>query len=299
MALLPSCHRTATPAAAARLGRGLRGSRRLLRPLAGWSAGIGAYFLLIGLLAASMIDFLADNPRFADLAAQAGFAGLGQCSRLSATLFALLAIPVGAFAAVRLAAFAAAETDATAHPPVRPPDDPTRLLTAETVATLAAAAILITVASAATWLGTAIAGARLPLLAALAGTWNVLPVVLLCLGAAVAALGWRAPRRQRRRCATRRRRVPAEGRRRQHRRPHLGEQRCRRSPISPQYRTPGRTGGPRSPWLRSRSQPRRRAGTATSDATCGGRPLVAGRRGKPWAVTSHPVDDRVVRAFGS
>ena len=46
-------------------------------PLAGWAAGAAAYFLLIGLLATSMTDFLRDNPAFADLAAQAGFAQLG------------------------------------------------------------------------------------------------------------------------------------------------------------------------------------------------------------------------------
>jgi ABC-2 type transport system permease protein len=51
--------------------------RRTLRPLAGWSAAIGAYYLLIGLIADSMTGFLAENPRLADLAAQAGFAGLG------------------------------------------------------------------------------------------------------------------------------------------------------------------------------------------------------------------------------
>jgi ABC-2 type transport system permease protein len=35
-----------------------------------------------------------------------------------------------------------------------------------------------------------VVGADLPLGAALAGVWNTLPVALLCLGAAVAALGW-------------------------------------------------------------------------------------------------------------
>ncbi|MEU6075974.1 hypothetical protein [Micromonospora sp. NPDC047074] len=71
--------------------------RRLLRPLAGWTAGVGAYFLLIGLLAVSMTDFLADNPQFADLAAQAGFAGLGSVEGYVAAMFALLAIPAGIF----------------------------------------------------------------------------------------------------------------------------------------------------------------------------------------------------------
>jgi ABC-2 type transport system permease protein len=39
--------------------------RRTLRPLAGWAAGVAAYFLLIGLVARSMMDFLTANPQFA------------------------------------------------------------------------------------------------------------------------------------------------------------------------------------------------------------------------------------------
>ncbi|PZG01547.1 polyketide antibiotic transporter [Micromonospora deserti] len=167
--------------------------RRLLRPLAGWSAGVGAYFLLIGVLAVSMTDFLADNQRFADLAGEAGFAGLGSVRGYTATMFALLAVPVGVFAAVRMAGFAAAEADRRLTGLHAQPITRGRLLGAEVAATGAGAAVLLTVAGAATWLGAAAVDADLPVLAALAGTWNVLPIALLCLGAAVLALGW-APR---------------------------------------------------------------------------------------------------------
>ncbi|MEU4773871.1 hypothetical protein [Micromonospora sp. NPDC023644] len=166
--------------------------RRMLRPLAGWSSGVGAYFLLVGVLTVSLTDFLADNPRFADLAAQAGFAGLGTVRGYAATLFALLAVPVGAFTAVRIAAFAAAETDGRLtllHAGTVPR---ARLLIAEVGTTAVGAAVLVTVAGVATWLGAILVGADLPLRAAVAGTWNVLPVALLNLGAAVLVLG-RAP----------------------------------------------------------------------------------------------------------
>lgn len=163
--------------------------RRALRPLAGWSVGIGAYFLLIGLLADSMTAFLAKNPRFADLAAQAGFAGLGTVRGYAATLFALLAIPVGAFAAVRLAAFAVAETSGRLTLLQAGPTTRARLLAAEMVTTTAGVLVLVTVAAVATWLGAATVGADLPLSAALAGTWNVIPVALLSLGAATLTLG--------------------------------------------------------------------------------------------------------------
>ncbi|MCZ7436691.1 hypothetical protein O7598_09845 [Micromonospora sp. WMMC241] len=167
--------------------------RRMLRPFAGWSAGIGAYFLLIGMLAESLTGFLADNPRFADLAAQAGFAGLGTVRGYAATLFALLAVPVGAFTAVRLAALAAAETGERLTLLLAGPVTRGRLLNAEILTTAAGAAVLVTVAATATWLGASLVDANLPLSAALAGAWNTLPVALLSLAAATVALG-RAPR---------------------------------------------------------------------------------------------------------
>ncbi|MEW2385528.1 hypothetical protein AB0873_26040 [Micromonospora sp. NPDC047707] len=167
--------------------------RRSLRPLAGWAAGVGAYFLLIGVVATSMTRFLTDNPRFADLAAQAGFSGLGSVRGYVATLFALLAVPVGAFAAVRLAAFAAAEVERRLTPLYALPVTRLRVLGAEVATVLAGSVVLLAVAAATTWAGAAVVDADLPPGAALAGTLNVLPVVLLCLGAAVLAVGW-APR---------------------------------------------------------------------------------------------------------
>jgi ABC-2 type transport system permease protein len=163
--------------------------RRTLRPLAGWSVGVGAYFLLIGLIADSMTGFLADNPRFAELAAQAGFATLSGVQGYAATLFALLAVPVGVCAAVRIAAFADDETDRRLTLLYAGPITRRRSATAETTAAAFAAVTLAVVAAIATWLGTTIAGAGLGLGEALAGAVNVLPVAALCLGAAVFALG--------------------------------------------------------------------------------------------------------------
>ncbi|MBO4206075.1 polyketide antibiotic transporter [Micromonospora echinofusca] len=164
--------------------------RRLLRPLAGWTAGVGAYYLLIGLLAVSMTTFLADNPRFADLAVQAGFAGLGSVEGYVATMFALLAIPAGTFTAVRIAATATAETDRQLTLIYAGPVTRLRLLAAETATTAAGTVALTTLAGLATWIGARSAGAPLKLDAALTGATNVLPIAALCLAAAIFALGW-------------------------------------------------------------------------------------------------------------
>ncbi|GAA0504067.1 hypothetical protein Ade02nite_35040 [Paractinoplanes deccanensis] len=182
---------------AARLG--LLGSveafavRRVLRPLTGWTLGVGAYYLLIGLTAVSVTAFLADNAGLADQAEQAGFASLRSIAGFTATLFAVLAMPAGVFAATRLGAFVAAENDRRLTSLMAQPISRARLIGAETIATAAAATMLVTAAGLAVWAGAATTGGYLPLLAALRGAWNVLPIGLLSLGAAVLAAGW-APR---------------------------------------------------------------------------------------------------------
>ncbi|MDR7276894.1 hypothetical protein [Catenuloplanes atrovinosus] len=167
--------------------------RRALPAVAAWSAGIVAYFLLIGLTVTSVAEFLAANAAFTGTAAEAGFAGLDTTGGLTATLFAVLALPVGAFTGVRLAAFTAAETDRRLATLAAGPLSRHRLLGAEVAATVGGALVLLTAAAVATWAGVAAAGGALPLTAALAGTWNTLPIVLLSLGAAVLAVG-AAPR---------------------------------------------------------------------------------------------------------
>ena len=167
--------------------------RRALRPLTGWMIGIGAYYLLIGLTAVSVTGFLRDNPALAGEASQAGFEGLGSVTGFAATLFAILALPVGGFTAVRMSGFVAAETDRRLTLLACGPLTRVRLIGAEIVATGVAAAVLVTGAGLCTWAGVTIMDGDLTVAAAVRGAGNVLPVVLLSLGAAVLAVGW-APR---------------------------------------------------------------------------------------------------------
>ncbi|MEV4703183.1 hypothetical protein [Actinoplanes sp. NPDC049316] len=167
--------------------------RRTLRPLTGWMLGVGAYYLLIGLTAVSITDFLNDNPALAGEAAQAGFDGLGSIAGFAATLFAILALPAGGFTAVRMSAFTGAETDRRLTLLASQPVTRLRLIAAETAVTAAAAAVLVTGAGLLTWAGVTAAGGEFGVAAALRGVWNVLPIVLLSLGAAVFGVGW-APR---------------------------------------------------------------------------------------------------------
>lgn len=167
--------------------------RRCLRNLLGWAAGLGAYFLLIGLLAVSVSEFLTDNPRFTELATEAGFTELGTVEGYVASLFTLLSIPVGVYAASRVAADAADEGERRFATLFALPVSRLRWARTEAAVLMLGCASLATTAGVAAWAGTQLVGADLGLGAALAGVLNVLPVAALCLGAALFALGW-APR---------------------------------------------------------------------------------------------------------
>ncbi|SHN44934.1 ABC transporter permease [Cryptosporangium aurantiacum] len=164
--------------------------RRLLPALAGWALALTAYFLLIGFTAQTTIDFLTDNPTFADRASGAGFE-LASVKGFAATLFAILALPVGGFVAVRIAAFAEEEHARRVTLLATAPIIRLRLLSAEIAVTAAGAVLLCLTAGVATWLGVLAGGNRaLSFTGALAGTLNTLPIIALCLGAAVLALAW-------------------------------------------------------------------------------------------------------------
>lgn len=163
---------------------------RTRRSLAGWSAGAMAYFLLIGLLTTTLTGFLRDNPYFARLADQAGFADLGSAQGYFSALYTLLAVAIGAFTASRVAVTAADEVAGRLALPYSRPVGRLRWAAAEAVAIGLASVVLAAAAGLAGWAGASWVDARLGLGEALAGALAVLPVAMLCLGAALAALGW-------------------------------------------------------------------------------------------------------------
>jgi ABC-2 type transport system permease protein len=165
-------------------------AHRMRRPVLAWGAGLAAYFLLIGLLTTSMVEFLRDNAAFAEMAARAGFAQLSSVQGYASAMFSLLAVPIGAFAATRLAATAADERTGQLTLLFSAPVSRIRWVATESVAVCGAVLLLALVAGLATWAGAALVGAGLGPGEAVAGALSVVPVALLCLGAALTALGW-------------------------------------------------------------------------------------------------------------
>ncbi|HEV7188726.1 MAG TPA: hypothetical protein VGN28_12600 [Blastococcus sp.] len=178
--------------APSRLVRSLPGLavHRVRRPVLTWGLALCAYFLLIGLLARTMIQFLSDNPMFARLAARAGLVQLGSVEGYVSAIFALVAVPLGSFAASRLASSAADEHAGRLTQLYALPVSRVRWALTEAVAVLGAVVLLAVATGLATWVGTSWVGAGLAVRDAVAGTLAVVPVALLCLGAALLALGW-------------------------------------------------------------------------------------------------------------
>jgi ABC-2 type transport system permease protein len=105
-------------------------------------------------------------------------------------MFSLLAVPLGAFAATRIAATAADEHAGRLTLLYSTPVSRTRWMATEAAAVVGAVLLLASVTGLATYAGTAWVDAGLGPGEAVAGALNVVPVALLCLGASVAALGW-------------------------------------------------------------------------------------------------------------
>lgn len=164
--------------------------RRGGRSTIGWAIGIAAYFLLVGALIASILEFFGKNPRFAELAGAAGFAGLDSANGVAAALFSLLAIPTGLYAATRLAAMVADEKARCWTSLFAAPISRTRLVTTEIGVTTLGVVVLHETAALAILAGAAITGAPLEIGAALVGGLNTAPIALLSVGAGALAVGW-------------------------------------------------------------------------------------------------------------
>jgi ABC-2 type transport system permease protein len=164
--------------------------RRGIRSTIGWAIGISAYFLLVGALIASILEFFDQNRRFAELAAAAGFAGLDSANGFAAALFSLLAIPTGLYAATRLASMVADEKARRWTALFAAPVSRTRLAAIEVGEVTVGVVVLHATAALAIWAGAVITGTPLTFGAALAGALNSAPIAWLSVGAAAFAVGW-------------------------------------------------------------------------------------------------------------
>ncbi|ASR36975.1 hypothetical protein BAY61_20555 [Prauserella marina] len=162
---------------------------RSVRPCLMWTFAVSSFAMFLGGVSGSVIDFLAAQPRFAALAADAGFSGLDTISGFAAVIFSVLAVVAGFYAVSRMKAVATAEFTGRAVHLFALPLTRRRLVLAEVVVGASGIVLMLSTAAAAMWCGTFIAGEHLPLPETVAGALNVAPVSVLSLAAATLALG--------------------------------------------------------------------------------------------------------------
>jgi ABC-2 type transport system permease protein len=143
---------------------------------------------VVGALLASILELFQTNPRFAELAAAAGV--VLSVNVVAATMFSLLAVPTGLYAAMRLAAMVADEKAGRWTLLFAEPISRVRLVSTEIMVTVGGVVALHCTAAVAVWSGAKITGAPLQLTDSLAGALNSLPVALLAAGAAAVGVGW-------------------------------------------------------------------------------------------------------------
>jgi len=163
--------------------------RRTARTTLGWVTGTAAFFLLVGALLASVLEFV-QTPRIAELAAAAGVSGLGSVNVFAAALFSPLPVPTGLYAAMRLATMVADEKAGRWTLLFAQPISRVRLVSTEIMVTVGGVVALHCSAAAAIWGGAKITGAPLQFTDSVAGALNPLPVALLAAGAAAVGVGW-------------------------------------------------------------------------------------------------------------
>ncbi|MDT5137254.1 MAG: polyether ionophore transport system permease protein, partial [Mycobacterium sp.] len=164
--------------------------RRAGRITLWWTIGIATYFFLVGTTLAWLLELFETNRRFAELAAAAGLGGHNLVNVIAASLFSVLAVPTGLYAAIRLGAMVADERAGRSTLLFAQPISRGRLMSTEMVVTAGGVVALHCVAAFAVWGGAEITGAPLQLSDSLAGALNFVPAALLAAGAAAVGVGW-------------------------------------------------------------------------------------------------------------
>lgn len=164
--------------------------RRSARTTLGWVIGIAAFFVLVGALLASVLEFFNTNERITELAAEAGMTSLDSINLFAASLFSLLPVPTGLYAVMRLAAMVADERAGRWNLLLAQPVSRGRLVSVEIAIAVLGIIVLHCAAATAIWCGARITGAPLQFTDSLAGALNPIPVALLAAASAAVALGW-------------------------------------------------------------------------------------------------------------
>jgi ABC-2 type transport system permease protein len=167
-------------------------SRRLVLPAAlGWTTGLGAYALLIGLLTRDMLDFLRESPGIVEIAQQLGIDSLDRAEGVLGFGFGVFALGVALVAAQQAAAIREEEATGRLETLLVRPLGRTRWLAGRLVAVSGALLLVSATTGLAAWIGVVARGETVDAWRLAAAAANLLPPALLFLGLALAVFGLR------------------------------------------------------------------------------------------------------------
>lgn len=161
--------------------------------LMAWGAGLVAYSFLIGSLVKSMGDVLADDPAYEQYLELLGMTKEDISLGMVAVMAVVTGLVISLYAAWRVGAVRNEEDGERAEHLLTRPLTRGRWLGGHLVLAVASVVLLALLTGAATWAGAAVTGAQISLLDTIDASANLLPVILLFGGLAVAMFGL-APR---------------------------------------------------------------------------------------------------------
>jgi ABC-2 type transport system permease protein len=157
----------------------------------GWTVGIGAYALLIGLLVKDMLEFFRESPNFAELVEQLGLKELDTPERFLGLPFSVIVVLVALVAAQQAGAIREEEAAGRLETLLAQPLARARWLGGRVLTAVAALVVVAAVVGTAAGIGVSLRGESVdPGRLALASA-NLIPVSVLVLGLGLAAYGLR------------------------------------------------------------------------------------------------------------
>ena len=161
--------------------------------LLAWAVGVAFYSIIMGSLIKAMAQMLTTDPNYSTYLKVLGLTAGDVSGGMLAFMAVVVALVISLYAAWRVGAVRAEEDGERAEHLLTRPLTRTRWLGGHVVLATVSVAILVLVNATATWFGTVMTDGGVTYLACLEAAFNLLPVVLLFGGLAVAMFGL-APR---------------------------------------------------------------------------------------------------------
>ncbi|GAA2720935.1 hypothetical protein [Actinocorallia aurantiaca] len=153
--------------------------------LAGWTAGIGLYALVMGLLVEAVMDFIADDPSYREVLASIGWNVDQVVSSFVGMMGTLVGMLVSLHACWRIGAARAEESSGRLDAVLTRPVTRSRWLGGHLALTLAGAVVITCAAGLLMWTGARLSDSGIPLADVLGAAFNSLPVTVFFTGLAV------------------------------------------------------------------------------------------------------------------